>query len=275
MVKAGHPTLSSYSLDLLSRGRITFSRTEAEHALGVGRGAFWDAAERLQHKGRLVKPRQGFYVVVPEQFRSWGAPPPSWYIDDLMQREGHPYYVGLLKAAELHGAAHQAVMQFQVITDRRMPEIHAGRSLIGFYYRRDMAAVANAIEDRKTDTGKMKISSAALTAFDLLRYPRAAGGLDHTVGVLSELAEAINPRKLAALAPVFERPVTQRLGYLLEHSGRADLTKVLHRHLARNTPGPWVELDPMSAGDPDLSPAPTERNERWRVIVRRAPEADA
>ncbi len=36
----------------------------------------------------------------------------------------------------------------------------------------------------------------------------------------------------------------------------------------------WVELDPKQAGDPDLSPPPSERDERWRVIVRRPPEID-
>ena len=65
-----------------------------------------------------------------------GAPPPSWYIDDLMRNEGRPYYVGLLSAAELHGASHQAVMEFQVVTDKQMPELHVGRSRIAFCYRR-------------------------------------------------------------------------------------------------------------------------------------------
>ena len=40
------------------------------------------------------------------------APPPPWYIDDLMRFEDCSYYVGLLKAGELHGATHQAVMEF-------------------------------------------------------------------------------------------------------------------------------------------------------------------
>lgn len=55
-----------------------------------------------------------------------------------MRHEGRPYYVGLLKAAELHGATHQAVMEFQVITDKRIPRISAGRSVLSFYYRKDM-----------------------------------------------------------------------------------------------------------------------------------------
>ena len=104
-----------------------------------------------------------------------------------MRREGQPCYVGLLKAAELHGATHQAVMEFQVVSNKRLPKIHAGRNLIVFHFRKEMEAVTAGIEDRKTDTGTMKISSAALTVLDLLRYPRASGGIDHVATVLSDL----------------------------------------------------------------------------------------
>src|ERR1700679_3420965 len=146
---------SSYMTRLLSTGSVVFSAEEARKALGVRRGPLLDAAERQQRKKHLVSPRRGFYVIVPPQYLSWGAPPPPWYIDDLMRHEGHPYYVGLLKAAELHGATHQAVMEFQIITDKRLPKIRAGRSAIAFYYRKDMAAVSGAIEDSKTDTGSV------------------------------------------------------------------------------------------------------------------------
>ena len=88
-------------------------------------------------------------MAVPPQYLSWGAPPPSWYIDDLMHHEARPYYVGLLKAAELHGATHQAVMAFQVITDKRIPNIRAGRSIISFLYRKDMRSIADALEDQE------------------------------------------------------------------------------------------------------------------------------
>src|ERR1700720_1835083 len=93
---------SSYLTHLLSNGRVVFSREEAQKALGVSQGALLDAAERQQRKQHLVSPRRGFYVIVPPQYLAWGAPPPPWYIDDLMPHEGRPYYVGLLNAAELH-----------------------------------------------------------------------------------------------------------------------------------------------------------------------------
>lgn len=267
-------TLSSYLTRLLSQGRVVFSGHEAQKVLDVGRGAFLDAAEKLQRRKRLINPRRDFYVIVPPQYLAWGAPPPTWYIDSLMQHEKRPYYVGLLKAAELHGATHQAVMEFQVVTDKRLPEIRVGRAVIAFYHRKDMDAVASALEQRKTDTGYMKVSSPELTALDLLRYPHASGGLDHIVTVLSELGGSIDPRKLATLSAAFERSVVQRLGHLLGRAGHQDRTRLLRESLLVRAPLPWVELEPALASAAQRDPAPVERNQTWRVIVRRPPEPD-
>jgi len=274
MVHDRRSALSSYIIGLLSAGRTVFTADEAEQALGVGRGAFLDAAERLQRRKALVNPRQGFYVAVPQQYASWGAPPPAWYIDALMRHEGKSYYVGLLKAAELHGATHQAVMEFQVISPKRLPKIRAGRSMIVFYYRKDFETVAAAIEDRKTDTGTMKISSAALTALDLLRYPQASGGIDNVATVLSDLGPKIDYDQLAALSVTVERPVVQRLGHLLDRLGHADVTGPMLEALRSRGSPPWAELDRQEARDPDFTPEPQERDSRWRVIVRRIPEID-
>lgn len=265
---------SSYLTNLLSAGRVVFSRDEAQAALGVNQGALLDAAERQQRRQHLISPRRGFYVIVPPQYLAWGAPPPPWYIDDLMRHEGRPYYVGLLKAAELHGATHQAVMEFQVITDKRLPKIRAGRSAIAFYYRKDIEAVSEGIEDHKTDTGRMKVSSVELTALDLLRYPRAAGGLDNIATIVSDLGDRIDPGKLAALSVSHERSVSQRLGHLLDRFGHSERAEALHAALSRGAALPWVELEPSQAADPAFSPEPKERDERWHVIVRRPPERD-
>ncbi|MBD1549494.1 type IV toxin-antitoxin system AbiEi family antitoxin domain-containing protein [Roseibium aggregatum] len=274
MVHDQRSALSTYISGLLSAGQLVFTSEQAEQALGVGRGAFLDAAERLQRRNALIKPRQGFYVAVPPQFASWGAPPPSWYIDELMRHEQQSYYVGLLKAAELHGATHQAVMEFQVVAPKRMPKIRAGRNLIVFYYRKDIPTVEAGIEDRKTDTGRMKISSPALTALDLLRYPQAAGGIDNVATVLTDLGEKIDPSQLAALSDAAERPVVQRLGHLLERLGHADRIEPMHEALTARGAAPWTELDRRETRDPDFTPAPQEHDDRWRVVVRRTPEVD-
>ncbi len=189
-----------------------------------------------------------------------------------MRHEGHPYYVGLLKAAELHGATHQAVMAFQVVTDKRMPKIRAGRSIISFIYRKDMVRIADALIDHKTDTGRMKISSAELTALDLLRYAHVTGNIHSIATVLSDLAAKMRPQPLAKLALVFERTVIQRLGYLLDFLKNTQCAAVLHDHLQKSRPLPWVELEPGRRRK--TSPEPLERNARWSVIVRRLPEVD-
>jgi predicted transcriptional regulator of viral defense system len=274
MIRTERSALSSYATRLLAAGRGVFSAGEAQKEIGVSQGAFLDAAERLQRRGQLIRPRRGFYVIVPPQHSTMGAPPPEWYIDRLMRHEKRPYYVGLLSAAAAHGASHQAVIAFQVVTDKLLPDIEAGRSRIVFSYRKDMAAVASGIEERKTQSGYMKLSSPELTALDLLRYPHSGAGLDNIATVLSELAERLQPEKLGAISGAFEKAVVQRLGHLLGKLGHPQTAEAMFAALTARGPLPWVELDPKQAGDPDLSPPTTERDERWRVIVRRAPEID-
>jgi predicted transcriptional regulator of viral defense system len=274
MMQTGRSTLSSYAFGLLATGRGVFSADEAQQEIGISRGAFLDAAERLQRRGQLIRPRRGFYVVVPPQHAVMGAPPPEWYIDALMRHERRPYYVGLLTAAAAHGASHQATMEFQVVTNKLLPDIEAGRTRIVFSYRKDMGAVSAGIEDRKTPSGYMKLSSPELTALDLVRYPHSGAGLDNIATVLSELAERLQPKKLASLSRAFEKAVAQRLGYLLARLGHSQIAETMFAALSARGPLPWVELDPRQAGDPDLSPPPSERDEHWHVIVRRPPEID-
>ena len=269
-----HSSLAQHLTNLQSEGRVTFTRDEAIKAIGITAAAFLKAAARLQKLHMLLNPRQGFYVAVPPQFLSWKAPPPTWYIDALMHHEGRPYYVGLLKAAELHGASHQAVMEFQVITDRQLPKIRAGRSWITFHFRKSVTTVREGIIDRQTETGTMKVSSPELTALDLLQYIHAVGGIDTVATVLADLGRKIDGEKLSALAKHFDRACAQRLGYLLDRLGHAERAQALHGHLSATKPLVWVALEPLKRGAKPSESTPVERNERWHVSVQRHPEVD-
>jgi hypothetical protein len=165
-------------------------------------------------------------------------------------------------------------MEFQVITDKRLPTIRAGRAAITFHYRKDMAAVSAGIEDRKTDTGRMKMSSVELTVLDLVRYPHAAGGLDNIATVIGDLAERIAAVKLATLSAAFERSVIQRLGYLLDRFAHPELAEALHAVLPKDSALPWTELERPQVAIDGLPLAPIERNARWHIIARRVPERD-
>jgi hypothetical protein len=274
MAQSPRTTLPKYIVALQSEGRISFTRDEAIGDLKITPSAFLKAAARLQKQRMLLNPRQGFYVVVPPQFLSWEAPPPAWYIDALMRHEGRPYYVSLLKAAELHGATHHAVMEFQVVTDRQLPKIRAGRSWITFHLRKDLKAVCDGIAEHKTETGTMKVSSPELTALDLLRYIHVAGGVDAVATVLADLGGKIDGAKLAAMAAHFDRACVQRLGYLLDRLGHAERAQALHSHFSATGRMPWVALEPPKRGEGASTPEPVERNERWRVSVHRHPEVD-
>ena len=190
-----------------------------------------------------------------------------------MHSEGTAYYVGLLKAAEFHGATHQAVMQFQVVCGKRLRQIRAGRDAIVFYFRGAIESPLAGVEGRKTDTGTMKISSAALTALDLLRYPQASGGIDNVATVLAELAPEIEPDALASLSIGFERSVVQRLGYLLDWVGEDRLTEPMFDGLRSRAALHWTELD-RPGSDPDFSADPPVRDAKWRILAHRLPEPD-
>ncbi len=272
MIRERTRTLATYVEELASSGHTTFNRQDAMESLGVSHGAFLDAAARLKKRGHIFAPRRGFYVITPRRYLKWGAPPPSWYIDAMMIDAERPYYVGLLKAAEVHGAAHQAVMEFQVVTDRQWKPIRAGRSRLAFYFRRDMEGIEDGIERRKTDTGSMRVSSPALTALDLVRYLHASGGISHVAGVLNELGGRIDPTRLDALVPKFERSVVQRFGYLFDILGQDELATCLERHLRDGTT-PWVELEPQK-GNAIVASEERERSSRWHIIVRKPIEVD-
>jgi len=175
------------------------------------RSALW----RLAHSRRVASPRRGFYVIVPPEHRAVGCPSPEWFIDDLMAYLGRPYYVGLLTAAALHGAAHQAPQEFQVVTDRRLPMIRIGRARIRFVKKARVATTPTVRVN--TPTGQMRVSSPEATAIDLVRYPEHAGFLSNVATVLRELVERIDRRGLLRVATADgETAYAQRLGYLLD-----------------------------------------------------------
>jgi hypothetical protein len=120
--------LPEYVDALQQSGRYTFASGEAREACGLSLVAFKQAARRLVLQSRLASPRHGFFVIVALEYRSMGTPPPSWCIDALMSLHARPYYVGVLSAAALYGAAHRQPQEFQVVTDKTLRPAAAGNT---------------------------------------------------------------------------------------------------------------------------------------------------
>ena len=264
----GRPSLrlSAFADSLQGQGRYSFDRSEALQKLGSSPEALEAAVRRLVAKGRLAVPRRGFYVIVPAEYRSAGAPPPDWFIDDLMRFEGQPYYVALLSAAAIQGAAHQQPQEFQVMTDRPLRPVRTGRSRIRFITKRAMAETPTVAI--KTQTGSMRVSTPEATALDLVRYAKGAGHLNNVATVLVELAEKIDPKRLVAAAQHHvEIAHVQRLGLLLEIAGGARVAKPLSRWVAAQRPRRVLLR-------PDSRRAAAREDHAWRVGVNEQVEVD-
>jgi predicted transcriptional regulator of viral defense system len=252
---------------LQARGRYTFRRSEAAKVLGRGDVALTKVLGRLVRKRRIVSPRRGFYVIVPAEFSLRGTPPADWFIDDLMRFVGHRYYVGLLTAAALHGAAHQQPQQFQVVVDAPLRPVRVGNLNVVFMKKEGVERCP--VQRVNTSTGTMAISTPEVTAFDLVKYAAKAGQLSNVATVLAELAEKIDPEQLVSVAEDtgVEMSVVQRLGYLLDEVEMSESATSLASWVAMRSPR-WVQLRPGRSA----TEAPTA--DRWRVRVNADVEPD-
>jgi predicted transcriptional regulator of viral defense system len=257
-------TLSTWVEHLQSQGRYIFTRAEVEAGSGQSPVAVQSALRRLRRQGRIVSPRRGFHVVVPAEYRAAGSPPASWFVDDLMRHLGQPYYVSLLSAAALHGAAHQQPMVFQVVTATPTRAVRTGRVTIGFW----MAGNAERMPatELQTETGTMRVATPETVAFDLVRYPSGAGQLSNAATVLAELAERLDPKALVGIAPLVRLPDVQRLGYLLDAVGEHRRTGPLAGWLGAR----GHRVVPLRRG----VATGAEVDQRWKVAVNDELELD-
>jgi len=179
-------------------------------------------------------PYQGFYVIVPPEYRSLGCRPAEQFIPDLMNYLGEYYYVGLLSAAEYHGAAHHRPQVFQVMVAKPRRTIISGKVQVNFIVRGNIEAIPT--QPRNTVSGILKLSTPEATAFDLTGYYRHCGWLDNVATVLSELVEVIDPEKLVTVAGLSPITWVQRLGYLLESVGSEEIWQPLLEYINAKKP---------------------------------------
>jgi predicted transcriptional regulator of viral defense system len=107
--------LETFFKHIRAQGRYTFTFDELKENFDLSDKALRQSMFRLQKKNEIAVIRQGFYVIVPPEYASTGTLPETIYIDSLMKFLDKNYYVGLLSAAALHGAAHQQPTTFYVV----------------------------------------------------------------------------------------------------------------------------------------------------------------
>ena len=251
--------------DLAARGRYHFTSSELRSALGVSGVATRQALARLAAKGEIASPARGFYVIVPPEYRRLGCLPADQFIPALMKLRAAPYHVGLLSAAQYHGAAHYRPQELQLVVERNRPAIVCGTVRVAFVARRNLAAVP--VKCFNDPRGTVRASAVEPTAFDLVGYMHRAGGVDRVAGVLAELGENMDPERLVEASKSASILWAQRLGYVLEHVGAGDRAVLLEEHVRQRARKSTKLLPGANATGARLS-------RDWRLRVNARIEAD-
>lgn len=246
-----------YIDSLATSGRYHFTSADAKKALSTSPDAVKLALNRLGKQGLIATPSRGFYVIVPPEYKSLGCLPADQFIPQLMAHLQLPYYAGLLTAAQYYGAAHQRPQEFQVFTEKSRRPLKCGKVRVSFIARKKIKAVAT--KPFNTPRGMLTVSSPEATAIDLAGYPDHTGGLEQSATVLSELAEQIDPEKLAESAQTAPIRWAQRLGYLLSLGEGAPVTLPLQNYV-QNKAREYVPL--ALYGDKEGA-----RSREWKLII--------
>ncbi len=249
-----------------SRGRLSFGLEELKQELQVSDKAVNQALYRAKARNKIAQVRNGFYVILSPEYTKQGMVPTTLFIDDLMKMLNKRYYVGLVSAAALYGAAHQQPMEYFVITQKpALRNIKNKKLKINFYVKKDWSETS--IIKLKTDAGMMNVSSPELTALDLFYYQETIS-LNNTVTILKELAQEMKPSVLQKTGTEYPQVTAiQRLGYILDvELQNSKLATILQKVL----------------NDKKVFPAALSNNiikegifnEKWKLFINTKIEAD-
>jgi predicted transcriptional regulator of viral defense system len=252
----------------LSRGRYTFTLAEAQELVGADEPAsVYTGMSRLRKRHEVFSPAHGLYVAVPPEHRTRGVVPAEWFIDAMMRHLERPYYVCLLSAAAMHGAAHQAPQVFQVMTDKSnlVRKRNIDRFIrLRFYSNRHVTEEPTI---RITvPSGYVVVATKETTVVDLVSRPGESAGLSNVATILGDLGE-LKGSELARIASRRGRALVRRVGWLVDRFGDVDDAEAL-RQAARLDLGEPVLLDPSKGrrGKADST---------WQVRVNTQIEAEA
>lgn len=206
--------LEDFIIEIRSKGSYILTLKEVKSKYSLSDKAANQALYRLKAKNRIAQIRKGIYAIMTPEYLHQGMIPPALFIPDMMSALGRSYYVGLLSAAALYGAAHQQPMEYFVITAKpALRPIRNKKLKINFYVKKEWNQ--DDLRKIKTDAGDIGVSTPELTALDLIYYQESIG-LNHTLTILEELSSQMKPNILNLTIRRYPQVTTvQRLGYLL------------------------------------------------------------
>jgi len=213
--QASYNYLDRYLTEIRAQGRYSFTLDELRIKFELPYATLKQNLYRLKYKKEIAQVRQGFYVIIPPEYSKQGMLPVYMFLDDLMKSLHKSYYLALLSAAALYGAAHQQPMEYFVIVESPVPRSVKNKNLIINFITKSNWSKEGIIQ-RKTNAGYVSVSSPELTALDLFAYAEKIG-LNRITSVLQELSQEMKVSALATTAKQYQgNAVMQRLGYVLD-----------------------------------------------------------
>jgi predicted transcriptional regulator of viral defense system len=258
--------IETYLNTIRAKGRYSFSLEELLNEFQVSYQTLVQRLYHLKQKKKIAQIRRGFYVIIPPEYKVLGTLPPDLFIDAMMRYLNKEYYVGLLSAAALHGAAHQQPTTFFIMSEFPSPRnINNKKEKITFFSKRTI--IKEGIIQKKTPAGRIYVSSAELTAFDLLDNINQFG-INRVITILMELYEIMLPSKLSKIAKLVDNKTNiQRMGFILENIiGEEKLSNALYKIISK-TYYTKVSLSPLKKKKGKL-------NEKWKIIINEQIEPD-
>ena len=259
--------------DLPKRGKITFSKKEIELQFPhLTNRNIQNTLNRLVVKKKIQSVWRGFWVVVPVEYGLKGVVDPIEYIAQLMDFLGQRYYIGLLSAAAIHGAAHQQPMELMLITaSNNLREKVKNDVKISFAAKKEIPQ--QYLQQITVKSGYIPVSTPELTAIDLLVYVKNVGGINRVATVLNELAEVIDFEKISL--DFFQNTNIadiQRLGYLLEALGFIEIADTLFQKI--NEANLKFRKYPLCIKKQSMNLVNFPVNEKWKIIINEEIETD-
>ena len=147
-----------------------------------------------------------------------------------------PYYISLLNAAEILGAAHQRPQKFSVTTIYPKPSVSSSKNnTLVWTYRKEIPS--NLLLSKNSETGVIRYSNVELTSIDVVQYEQYIGGLSRAATILEELTEKMDFRNASKnLFGHTSIATIQRLGYILEEVlEQKEVAEVLYTELLSYT----------------------------------------
>lgn len=246
----------------------TYLFTPAEFALRTGREgekiAVKRALNRLSAKGLIGSVRKipPLWVVVPADQAHYGAPPVTWWIDDLLKATEPHYYVCLNSAARHWGSAHYARQDTQVMVGAQRRGLAVGKVAITFHVQR---AIAKALTATVRDTkSTWRVSTRETTLLDMVRHLPAIGGLETLGRTCNDFAPELSPKALAASLDAHDMTSTaQRLGFVFDTLDFERIAAVIAKWLA-GRPKNTIMLDPSTV----VQEHSINETSRWHVVYQ-------